>query len=339
MNNTFIWADLSTFDLQVAKQFYKQCFAWNYQEVDSEYWSCQANGRPAAGLFIMPEKFQNIGMPSFWMPYIQVESIEELVHKAERQGAKVEIKAQPAPGGGVIALIRDPAGAGFTCFEGDNSGITKEEGNLGRVVWNELHVSDIAKVRSFYTKVFGWRIESTDTIDRYEIFASMESSDPIAGIQVASNSVKGDKEYWGVYFSVSNLADAAKNIEKNGGKIVAEQAMGDQSALLAYDSQDAAFYIVEAKHDSHAVGETSNQSTHKWRAILGLVIVALAVTTEASWIWGLLFLVWVVPDIRRGTTHFLEFVDRRSNPIVYWLIMITWLTLSIYLLVDGAIGA
>jgi len=66
--------------------------------------------------------------------------------------------------------------------------------------------------------------------------------------------------------------------------------------------------------------------------------VALAVLTETNWIWGLLFLIWVVPDIQRGSTHFLEHVERRSNPVVYWLIITTWLILSVYLLAEVVQG-
>ena len=68
-------------------------------------------------------------MPSFWMSYIQVDSVEETVRIAEQYDAKVEIKPQPAPGGGVFALIRDPAGAGFTCFEGEDPGGKNHSGN------------------------------------------------------------------------------------------------------------------------------------------------------------------------------------------------------------------
>jgi len=339
MTNKFIWADLSTFDIQSAKRFYSHCFGWDYQEVGGGYMFCQVRDNAAAGLYTMPEQFQSMGMPSFWMSYIHVDDLEEIVRLAERQGAKVEVKPKPASSGGMIALIRDPAGAGFTCYEGEDPGGRDESDSLGRMAWNELHVSDLAKVESFYANVFGWRIEATDVSGRYNVFASSDHSEPIAGIQVTSNDIKGDKEYWGVYFSVSSLSSAAKNIEECGGQVVAEQPIGNRQALLVYDSQDAAFYIVEGKHSLHANdGETKNQAL-KWRAVLGLIIVAVAVLTEASWIWAVLFLIWVVPDIRRGSTHFLEYVERRKNPVVYWLIIATWLALSAYLLVEAVMLA
>jgi len=245
MTNTFIWTDLSTFDIKAARSFYSQCFGWKYQDMDDDYLSCEADNHSVAGLYTMPEMFQNIGMPSFWMSYIRVQNIHQTVQAAEKHCAKIEIKPQAAPGGGVIALIRDPAGAGFTCYEGDGLGGREDTGKPGRMVWNELHISDLKAVETFYTSVFGWHIKAAHHTDRYEIFDSGNTADPIAGIQVTSNELKGDKEYWGVYFSVGDLSTASKCIEENGGEIVAEQPLGDRPALLAYDSQGAAFYIVE----------------------------------------------------------------------------------------------
>ena len=339
MNNSFIWADLSTFNIRKAKRFYKRCFGWHYQEMGEGYLLCLSQKQSSAGLYTMPQEFRSIGMPSFWMSYIHVQDIEETVRQAEKHGAKVEIKPQQAPGGGRIALIRDPSGAGFTCYEGEALGGRDKNSSLGRMVWNELHVSELEKVKDFYTHVFDWHIEETTHKDRYEIFTSTSETEPIAGIQVSSNEIKGDKEYWGVYFLVNNLSTASRQIERSGGQVVGEQPLGNRPALLAYDQQGAAFYVVERALHSNTDPQEATKHSPKWRAILGLVIVATAVLLEANWIWGLLFLLWVIPDIQHGSTHFLEHVEQRKNPVIYWLIVTTWVVLSIYLLFDWTIGA
>jgi predicted enzyme related to lactoylglutathione lyase len=337
MRSHFIWADLSTFDISAAKCFYNKIFGWKYQATDEGYELCLVNQGATAGLYTMPEKFQNINMPSFWMSYIHVRDIEKTVIDAEKHGAKVEIRPQPGPGTSRIALIRDPSGAGFTCYEGESPNGRDSTGGLAHIVWNELHVSDITKVKSFYEKVFGWYIKPTHIVDRYEIFTSPDQSKPIAGIQVTSNEVKGDKEYWGVYFSVSNLDEATASIRLAGGEIVAEQPLGEHLSLLAYDSQGAAFYVVENSIQSNATNDQTGMSQLKWRAIAGLLLVVAAVLLEANWIWGALFLLWVIPDIKYGVTHFMERIDRRQNSVTFWLVIATWVCLSIYLLVEPLI--
>jgi len=334
MNHSFIWADLSTFDMKSAKRFYHDCLGWQFEDIGDGYLVCNANQHASAGLYLMPEKFQQIGMPSFWMSYIQVENIDETVRVAEQQGAKIEVQPESAPGGGRIALIRDPAGAGFTCYEGDDLGGRNDSTTKGRMVWNELHVSDISKVKNFYATLFQWDIRSTSQANRYEIYSSGQL---IAGIQVTRNELKGDKEYWGVYFSVDNLQATQASIKSAGGQVVTEQPIGEQPALLVYDSQGAAFYIVETASLPNTVTDKKSFMV-KWRAMLGLLLVALAIVLEANWIWGVFFLLWVIPDLKTGSTHFFEHVERRHNPVIYWLIVATWVTLSIYLLFGSLVA-
>lgn len=66
----------------------------------------------------------------------------------------------------------------------------------------------------------------------------------------------------------------------------------------------------------------------KWRAILGLILVWIATIADWQWIWGLLFLLWIIPDLMTGMTYFIEPVTKKDNPFTYWLIMISWIALS-----------
>ncbi len=327
MIHSFIWTDLSTFDTDAAKRFYRGCFFWHYGDLGDSYLICHADGHPSAGLYLMPERFQRMKMPSFWMPYIHVMDLNQTVQIAEQNGGKIEVRPEPAPGGGRIALVRDPAGAGFTCYEGDDPGGRDGSAIAGRLAWVELHVSDLSKVREFYQRAFGWEIRPAAASGRYEIF---RSGQVIAGIQVTSNDIKGTKEYWGVYFAVDDLQSAVERVERGGGQIVAEQPVGSRPAVLAYDPFGAAFHVIETS--SLRSSATVKSATVKWRAISGLLLIAFAILLEANWLWGVLFLLWVVPDLKSGSTHFLEHVERRRNPVVYWLIIVTWTSLSLYLL-------
>lgn len=70
----------------------------------------------------------------------------------------------------------------------------------------------------------------------------------------------------------------------------------------------------------------------KWRSIIGLVLVYIAVFFNWYWLWGVLFLYWIIPDFFTGVTYFMEPISRQENPILYWAILLTWLALSLYLL-------
>ena len=78
-------------------------------------------------------------------------------------------------------------------------------------------------------------------------------------------------------------------------------------------------------------------SNLKWRTIIGLLLIYSTVVLYPNyqWIWGVLFLYWVIPDLFTGTTYFIEPIKRSENVILYWLIVVTWLALSAWILMEA----
>ena len=72
----------------------------------------------------------------------------------------------------------------------------------------------------------------------------------------------------------------------------------------------------------------------KWRSLIGLIGIYLIILFEQDWGWGVLFLFWVLPDPMSGTTYFIEPLSRQFNPFLYWAVVLTWIVLSLYLLLD-----
>lgn len=331
MHGDFVWTDLTSFDVAQAKRFYRSVVGWEFETGADGYEHGLSGGGPRAGIYEMPEFFQSINMPSFWMSYISVDDINAVVAKANELGAKVEI--EESDDRGKVALIRDPAGAGFTCYEGNLLSSKRSFNEAGSWCWSELFVSDLSKVETFYTELFNWTI-TPEKDDRYSI--TNQAGKRIGSVQVAANEVKGDKEFWAVFFTVTDMRKARNDIENNGGKIIYELDNSDGHHLLAYDDQGAAFFLTHVKQGGGSEATTQSQSGSspniKWRSFIGLVGIYLIVLFEQDWAWGLLFLFWVVPDLKSGTTYFIEAVERRSNPWMYWAIVLTWLGLAAYML-------
>ena len=70
---------------------------------------------------------------------------------------------------------------------------------------------------------------------------------------------------------------------------------------------------------------------------MGLILVYLAIFLELDWVWGLLFLLWVLPDLKTGTTYFIEPLSIRSQPFLYLAVTLTWTFLSLYLLIAALV--
>lgn len=72
---------------------------------------------------------------------------------------------------------------------------------------------------------------------------------------------------------------------------------------------------------------------HK-RTLIGLVLIYAAAATNQNWMWGLLYLFWLIPDLLTGETHFIEHLQRDEQPALYWIVMATLLLLSLYVLIE-----
>lgn len=73
-------------------------------------------------------------------------------------------------------------------------------------------------------------------------------------------------------------------------------------------------------------------SNIRWKALLALAFVWVAIYFNMNWIWGIIFLIWVIPEIKFGVAYFLEDVERSKNPITYWLIISSWILMSVLIL-------
>lgn len=62
----------------------------------------------------------------------------------------------------------------------------------------------------------------------------------------------------------------------------------------------------------------------KWKSMLALVLIATAVVMDMPWLWGVLFLLWVIMDLKNRQTYLLEEITRDGNPILYWIIVTMW---------------
>lgn len=72
------------------------------------------------------------------------------------------------------------------------------------------------------------------------------------------------------------------------------------------------------------------KKTIKWRTIIALVLMYIAMIMNWTWAWGVLFLLWVIPDILTGTTYFIEPIEKKENPILYWVIIVSWILMGAY---------
>lgn len=317
-NGTFIWADLSSFRPDITRKFYTDLFGWRFDD----YAASTAAG-PVAGLFEMPPKFQAINMPSFWMSYIAVDDIAQTVEIAKANGAKVELGPIPFEGGGQIALIRDPLGAGFTVYEGSalNSNLTGAGAKLG----HGLFVSDASAVTDFYAKLFGWTFAPAPD-GAQEILLNGKR---IAHLyEIPDPAIRGKEQYWAVYFGTPSLAEARLKVTGSGGEILAETEIMEGKALITRDPDGGTFWLLETGEAQVAAPSTGTK-TFKWKAWLGFLLLLVSVVVESTWPWVIFLGIWTWVGLKDRATYLFEPITRDDDPLLYWLILGTYAVLAV----------
>jgi predicted enzyme related to lactoylglutathione lyase len=112
---TFSWHELATSDHEAAFAFYSGLFGWdaiNRMDMGPAgiYLIFGENGVQRGGMYIKPP--ENPGPPN-WLPYVHVPNADAGYQVALSTGAKGTVPPMDVPGGGRIATMLDPAGAGI----------------------------------------------------------------------------------------------------------------------------------------------------------------------------------------------------------------------------------
>ena len=111
MGNPFVHVELSTTDVDKAKEFYGELFSWELEDVPAGegmvYTMIKVGEGTGGGLMQNPIP----GAPSAWLAYVGVDDIEAATAKAKSLGATVMRDVTEVMGAGWLSIIVDPTGA------------------------------------------------------------------------------------------------------------------------------------------------------------------------------------------------------------------------------------
>lgn len=109
MANAFVHLELSTDDVAGARKFYKQVFAWKFQDTkDMGGYVLIDVGQKGQGGGLAPKMMP--GQPTGWLAYVEVADVQKTVAKAAKLGAKILLPFQAIGDMGAIGIFTDPTG-------------------------------------------------------------------------------------------------------------------------------------------------------------------------------------------------------------------------------------
>lgn len=117
MANPFVHVELNTTDVDKAKTFYSQLFAWELEDMQmgpsGTYTVIKVGEGTGGGLLKNPMP----GVPSFWLSYVLVDEIGAATRKAASLGAKIVKDSIEVPDMGWLSIIEDPTGAALGLWQ------------------------------------------------------------------------------------------------------------------------------------------------------------------------------------------------------------------------------
>lgn len=111
----------------------------------------------------------------------------------------------------------------------------------------ELHTNDLAKAKTFYSKLFGWKLEDMPmpSGDTYTMIAVGEGT----GGGMMKSPTPGTPPHWLAYVGVDDVASATRKAKELGAKIVQDKTEVGQFGWMTIltDPTGATFALWQPK--------------------------------------------------------------------------------------------
>lgn len=228
MTAKFVWYDLNTKDAAKAEAFYSELFGWKVMawKPDGapadmpEYRMLCIGEQPFGGLMELPAEAP---APSHWMGHVEVDDVDAAMARATKLGAQFPMGAMDIPTVGRMAVMMDPQGCVVSLFtpQGETPKVPGGE-QPGMVGWNELLAGDIAKAKTFYSEVVGWKWREGPFNDKmeYHLFGSGEEGGDAGGAM--PKPAEMPVSTWFLYFTTKDIAASVAGVKKLGGMVMSE---------------------------------------------------------------------------------------------------------------------
>jgi uncharacterized protein len=258
LQGSWIWYELMTTDPVGAKAFYDAVVGWNIgaasmsPEMDYRM-IVRPDGQMTGGVFTLNDEMLSQGAKPGWLGYIGVDDCDAAAKAVEAAGGKVTMPPTDIPMAGRIAMVSDCCGAAYyimtpTPQPGGGESTTFSQSTLGTCGWNELSAGNQASAIAFYTGLYGWSLPEAMDMGPMGKYQFIEHDGlPIGAIM--QKLPQRPAPVWQHYFRVASIAEAKRQAEAAGGKIVQgpHEVPGGEWIVVGIDPQGAEFCLVGGK--------------------------------------------------------------------------------------------
>lgn len=257
----FIWYELMTSDVALAKRFYDAIIGW---DIDPSvvapgigyHMIRRSDGGMAGGVLPLSDEMRSGGARPLWIGYVHVADVDAAFAAILADSGKQLMAPWDQPGVGRLAMVTDPQGAPIYLMdplppEGrpDAKSDVFDPMAAQHVRWNELWTSNPSGAVAFYRKHFGW--EQEGEMDMGELGKYQFVQHDGVGIgAIMPRMPDVPASMWTFYIGVDDIDRAARSVRSGGGQIFQEpmEIPGGEYSLNGIDPQGARFGLVGSRN-------------------------------------------------------------------------------------------
>jgi predicted enzyme related to lactoylglutathione lyase len=236
------WVDLAADDPEAAARFYAGLFGWTCDHrSSSEYFVCSLDGEDIAGIGSKQPGTEHL--PSRWTTYLATEQLERTLDAVRAEGGRELVEPRDIAVQGRMAIAADPNGAIFGLWQAADHVGAERRSTPGSLVWSEALSRDYEAAKTFYAKVFGYRLE--DIGSQYTALCAADH--PVAGAGCFHPDMPVDTPpHWLPYFATVGTDATVAQVLERGGAVMGDPLDTDfgRMAVLS-DPEGARFAVIQ----------------------------------------------------------------------------------------------
>jgi uncharacterized protein len=205
------WIDLGVPDLERAKAFYGALFGWDFGPSLAEtghYTMCLLRGQPVAALTPVEPSGSY-----WWTVYFATDDCDRTARRIIEVGGTLIMEPMEIGSQGTMAIAIDPIGAQFGLWQGGDHVGCRLVNEPDTLIRNDLVTPTPEPARAFYTKVFGFALDTNDNFPDFT-FLRRPDGHEIGGI---SGVPTAPRSRWHTMFEVEDADTTAKAAVAAGG--------------------------------------------------------------------------------------------------------------------------
>jgi predicted enzyme related to lactoylglutathione lyase len=239
----FVWHDLITHDVAVARDFYRELLGWEFEGRggdDAPYLTAVFNDRPLAGIVKADRLEENVN-ESRWVSYISVPDVDNAAGYILNNSGMIFKAPADYDDRGRLAIVGDEQGSVFGIIMANGGDPVDIDPVRNTWLWNELITKDTEKAKDFYSGLAGYETKSAphDTTANY-IYLSREKKLRAGITEVPWENVNPN---WLPYIMVDDIGAAVKRAAALGAKIIIapDAQVREGSVAIVADPSGAVF--------------------------------------------------------------------------------------------------